>query len=104
MSATFQVDADTEKILVNDRWLSRTELSEFLIERLASMDYNVALLTSAVEYLDKTMSSMETFSVRLNPEMAAHLRESAEHSGQSAGAIIRHALAAYLMSNSGEKL
>ena len=61
----FEVDLDNERVFVDSRWLDRGELAKMLTERLASMDYNVGQLSSAIEFLDSTLKSLESFTVRL---------------------------------------
>ena len=69
----FEVDLDNERVFVDNRWLDRGELATMLTERLASMDYNVGKLSSAIEFLDSTLKTLESFTVRLTPDVAAHL-------------------------------
>lgn len=102
--AAFEVDLDREKVFISKRWLGRTELANLLTERLASLDYNVGQLASAIEHLDRTLGSLESFSLRLTPEVAEQLRQTAERQGQPAGAVIREALVSYLVGASLGKL
>jgi hypothetical protein len=104
MNDAFEVDLEKERIFVDNRWLSRTELAAMLAQRLASMDYNVGKLSMAIEYLDKTMKSLEHFSVRLTPEVAAQLTETAKRSGIPVGALIREAVISYLVGSALSKL
>ena len=100
----FEVDLDNEKIFVDNRWLSRTELAGALTERLASMDYSVGNLSAAIEQLDETLASLETFSVRLTPDVAAQLRETAGRQGAPIGSVIREAVVSYLVGAALSKL
>jgi hypothetical protein len=100
----FEVDLDNEKIFMDNRWLARTELAAMLTERLASMDYNVGRLSMAIEYLDKTIKALESFSVRLTPEVAAQLRDTANRGGLPIGAVIREAVVSYLVGGALSKL
>ena len=60
----FEVDLDNEKIFVDNRWLSRTELAGALTERLASMDYSVGNLSAAIEQLDETLAVIEAMKMQ----------------------------------------
>jgi len=104
MQHTFEVDLDNEKIFLDDKWYSRGELTGLLTQRLASMDYNVGKISSAIEHLDKTIKSLEGFSVRLTPETAAQLRETANRAGIPVGAVIREAVVSYLVGAALSKL
>ena len=101
---TFEVDLDNEKIFVGSRWLSRVDLASALTERLASMDYNIGGLSAAIEQLDSTLASLETFSVRLTPDVAAQLRETAGRLGLPIGAVVREAVVSYLVGAALSKL
>jgi hypothetical protein len=100
----FEVDLDNEKVFVDSKWLSRTELAKMLAERLATMDYNVGQLSMAIEHLDKTLKTLESFSVRLTPEVAAQLRDTAARTGLPIGAVIREAVVSYLVGGALSKL
>jgi hypothetical protein len=100
----FEVDLDNEKVFVDSRWLDRGELAKMLTERLASMDYNVGKLSSAIEFLDATLKSLESFTVRLTPDVAAQLRDSAARSSLPVGAVIREAVISYLVGAALSKL
>jgi len=104
MNAGFEVDLDKEKILVDDHWYDRAELARLLTERLASMDYNIARLSAAVEHLDTTIKSLEEFTVRLTPEVAAQLRQTADKNQLPVGAVIREAVISYLVGAALSKL
>lgn len=101
---TFDVDLDQEKIFFDQRWLSRAEMAGMLAQRLASMDYNIGRLSLAVEHLDRTLKSAETFSVRLSKETADQLRETAQRAGLPPGAMIREAVVSYLVGVALSKL
>lgn len=104
MNAGFEVDLDSEKILVDGHWYDRAGLAGLLSERLASMDYNIARLSAAVEHLDTTIKLSETFSVRLTPEVAAQLRQTAERNQMPPAAVIREAVVSYLVGAALSKL
>lgn len=104
MEYNFEVDLDNEKILVDNKWQTRGELAGMLSSRLASMDYNIGKLSSAIEHLDRTIKSLESFSVKLTPETAAQLRESASRSGLPVEALIREAVISYLVGAALSKL
>ena len=104
MQYAFEIDYDNEKVLVEDRWLGKQDLANMLAERLASMDYNVGRLSAALEFLDQSLKSLETFSVRLSPEVAAQLRQMAEAKGLATGAVIREAVVSYLIGAALTKL
>lgn len=101
---TFDVDLDQEKIFFDQRWLSRVDLAGMLAQRLASMDYNIGRLSLAVEHLDRTLKSAESFSVRLTKETAEQLRETARRAGLPPGAMIREAVVSYLVGVALSKL
>ena len=103
-TSKFEVDLDNERVFVDNRWLDRADLAKMLTERLASMDYNVGKLSSAIEYLDATIKSLESFSVRLTPDVAAQLRDNASRSNLPAGAVIREAVISYLVGAALSKL
>ena len=100
----FEVDLDNEKVFVDSRWLDRGELAKMLTERLASMDYNVGRLSSAIEFLDSTLKSLESFTVRLTPDVGAQLRDTATRSNLPVGAVIREAVISYLVGAALSKL
>ena len=100
----FEVDLDNERVFVDNRWMDRGELTKILTERLASMDYNVGRLSSAIEYLDSTLKSLESFTVRLTPDVAAQLRDTAFRSNLSASAVIRESVISYLVGAALSKL
>jgi len=100
----FEVDLDNEKVFMDNRWLARTELATMLTERLASMDYNVGRLSMAIEHLDKTIKALESFTVRLTPEVAAQLRDTANRGGLPIAAVIREAVVSYLVGGALSKL
>ena len=104
MQETFEVDLDNERVFVDNQWLSRTDLSSMLAKRLASMDFNVGQLSMALEHLDTTVKSLESFSVRLTPEVAAQLRQTATRTGLHHGAVIREAVVSYLVGAALSKL
>ena len=95
--SAFDVDLDNERVFVDSQWMSRTELAGMLSQRLASMDYNIGHLSSAIEHLDATLSSLESFTVRLTPDVATQLRDSAERLGLPSGAVVREAVISYLV-------
>jgi hypothetical protein len=103
-AAPFDVDLDREKVFVDNRWLGRNELAGMLSERLAAMDYSIGRLSSALEQLDDTLRSLESFSVRLTPDVAAQLRETAGKQGVPIGAVIREAVVSYLVGAALSKL
>ena len=100
----FEVDLDNEKVFMDNRWLARTDLATMLTERLASMDYNVGRLSMAIEHLDKTIRALESFTVRLTPEVAAQLRDTATRGGLPIAAVIREAVVSYLVGGALSKL
>ncbi|MBN2494491.1 MAG: hypothetical protein JXR96_07880 [Deltaproteobacteria bacterium] len=102
--APFEIDLDQEKVFFDSRWLSRTELAEMLAQRLASMDYNIARLSAAVEQLDRAVQAAESFSVRLSPEVAAQLRDTAARQSMPVGAVVREAVVSYLVGAALSKL
>ncbi|RME30407.1 MAG: hypothetical protein D6806_00275 [Deltaproteobacteria bacterium] len=104
MEHRFEVDYDNEKVLVDDRWLGKDDLAGMLAERLASMDYNIGKLSAALEFLDRSLKSLETFSVKLSPEVAAQLRQMAQSKGLAPGAVIREAVVSYLIGAALSKL
>jgi hypothetical protein len=104
MDPTFEINLEKETIFVDNKWYSRGELTTLLGQRLASMDYNIGVLASAVEHLDKTIKSLESFSVRLTPETAAQLRETASRAGVEVGAVIRESIISYLVGAALSKL
>ncbi len=104
MNVAFQVDYDNEKVFVENRWYSRAELARILTERLASLDYNIGALSAAVEYLDHTLRTLESFAVRLTPDVAGQLRETARRAGLPVEAVIREAVVSYLVGAALSKL
>jgi hypothetical protein len=104
MEESFEVDLDNERVFVDEQWLSRGDLANMLSQRLATMDYNVGRLSLAIEHLDKTIKMLESFSVRLTPEVAAQLRDTAARSGLNTGAVIREAVVSYLVGAALSKL
>lgn len=100
----FEVDLDNERVFVDNRWLDRSELASMLTERLASMDYNVGKLSSAIEFLDATLRSLQSFNVRLTPDVAAQLRDTAARSNLPVGAVIRESVISYLVGAALSKL
>lgn len=104
MGETFEVDLDNERVFIDNQWLTRADLAKKLSERLASMDYNVGRLSTALEHLDQTIKSLESFSVRLTPEVAAQLRDTAARSGTHLSAVIREAVVSYLVGAALSKL
>ena len=100
----FEVDLDNERVFVDSRWLDRGELAAMLTERLASMDYNVGKLSAAIEFLDSTLKSLESFTVRLTPDVAAQLRDTATRSNLPVGAVIRESVISYLVGAALSKL
>ncbi len=100
----FEVDLDNERVFVDNHWLDRTELAKMLTERLASMDYNVGRLSSAIEFLDSTIKSLQSFTVRLTPDVAAQLRDTAARSDLPVGAVVREAVISYLVGAALSKL
>jgi hypothetical protein len=93
----FEIDPDTEKVLVDSKWMSKAEMAAKLAERLASMDYHIGKLSAAMEYLDTNLKSFETFSVRLAPEVADQLRQAAGRQSVHVAALIREAVVSYLV-------
>ena len=104
MGQTFEIDLDNEKVFMDNRWYSRADLTGMLTQRLASMDYNVGNISTAIEQLDQTIKNMESFSVKLTPETAAQLRDSANRSNLPIGAVIREAVISYLVGAALSKL
>ena len=104
MVQTFEIDLDNEKVFMDNKWYTRADLAGMLTERLASMDYNVGNISTAIEQLDHTIKTMESFSVRLTPETAAQLRDSASRSDLPVGAVIREAVISYLVGAALSKL
>jgi hypothetical protein len=100
----FDVDLDNEKVFYDNRWMSRADLAALLGQRLASMDYNIARLSSAIEHLDRTLKTLETFSVKLTPETAAQLKETAHRTGITVGGVIRESVISYLVGVALSKL
>jgi hypothetical protein len=100
----FRVDYENEKVFVDNRWYSRTELARLLTERLAALDYNIGTLSAAIEYLDQTLRSLQSFTVRLPPEIAAQLQEAAQKARLPAEALIREAVVSYLLGAALSKL
>ncbi len=101
---TFEVDLDNEKIFVDNRWMSRADLTGMLSQRLASMDYNIGRLATAVEHLDNAIKTLQSFTVRLTPDVAAQLKETAGRLGLPIGAVIREAVVSYLVGAALSKL
>ena len=93
----FEIDPDTEKVLVENKWMSKADMAGRLAERLASMDYHIGRLSAAMEYLDTNLKSFETFSVRLAPEVADQLRQAAGRQSVHVAALIREAVVSYLV-------
>jgi hypothetical protein len=104
MDEGFEVDLDNEKVFLDNRWFSRADLAGLLSQRLASMDYNIGRLSGAIEHLDRTLKTLESFSVRLTPEVAAQLKETARRTGLNTAAVIREAVISYLVGVALSKL
>ena len=100
----YGIDLEQERVFVDQRWMSRAELTELLTQRLASMDYNVAQLSAAVEQLDYALKMAESFSVRLPPEVAAQLKDTADRQGMAPASVIREAVVSYLVGAALSKL
>ena len=100
----FDIDLEQERVFVDQRWLDRAGVTELLTQRLASMDYNVAQLSAAMEQLDLALKQAETFDVRLPPEVAAQLKDIAARQGMPVGSVIREAVVSYLVGAALSKL
>ncbi len=100
----YEIDLEQERIFVDQRWMGRVDLTSQLTQRLASMDYNVAHLSAAVEQLDHAIKSAESFSVRLPADVAAQLKDTAGRLGSPVGSVLREAVVSYLVGAALSKL
>ena len=103
-NSVYEIDLEQERIFVDQRWRGRVDLTGRLTQRLASMDYNVAHLSAAVEQLDHAIKSAETFSVRLPADVALQLKDTAGRQGVPVASVIRESVVSYRVGAALSKL
>ena len=96
MGELFQVDIDSERVQVNGQWLSFDEITDEIRARVTRGDFHVAQLSTALETLEQTLSTLETIELKLSPRLLQAYRELASGQGESLDSVCRKALRLHL--------
>jgi hypothetical protein len=95
-SVRYEVDLEAERVLFEGEWLRREDLSARIQRALASLDFRVSGLGSALEYLGWALGVARPYQVRLMPEDAERLEQLSRRASVDPRSLLRHAALAYL--------
>lgn len=93
MSATLEIDLETEKAMVDGEWLSRDELWERMNASIGAKDYkNISRLASLLEQVDTALVGAKSITIKLSGEHFARLEVAGQKLGKSPAVFAREVL------------
>lgn len=92
----YEVDLDQETIRFEDEWLGRQQLADKIKSMIDSQNYSISTAGQALEYLERTLSDVRTFKVKLSAADATRVERHAQRSNIALAAFVRQAVQAYL--------
>jgi hypothetical protein len=95
-TGSYSVDIDAQKVNFGGEWLAKDELAEKIRKMIESQDFKIGAAGNALEFLQKTMTNIQEFSVKIGSSDAVCLEKHAQRAGLETGVFIRQAILAYL--------
>ena len=93
---SYDVDIDAQKVNFEGEWLNKDELAEKIRKMIDGQDFRIGAVGNALEFLQKTMTNIQEFSVKIGPADADSVDKHAKRAGLETGVFIRQAILAYL--------
>lgn len=93
MMARFEVDLETDRILFDNNWLTREELTAKIQQMLAAGDFKITRYSEALEYLAQTVAGARSLSLKLTQEQYARIEAAAQKAGKPVHVYGRELLA-----------
>ena len=91
-----KVNLDEGTILVDDKWLSKEDLSKVIKEKMEKGDYTIGNIAGALEELERVLAGSGELTARVPKDVFESYSTLGEKSGESARAWVRKGLMAYL--------
>jgi hypothetical protein len=92
----YEVDLDQGTIRFENEWLGRQQLADKIKSMIESQNYSISNAGQALEFLERTLSDVRTFKVKLSAADATRVEQHAQRSGIALAAFVRQAVQAYL--------
>ena len=96
MTARFEVDLETDRVLFDNNWLTREELTAKIQQMLAAGDFKITRHSEALEFLAQTIAGARSLTVKLSQDQYARLEAAAQKAGKPVHAYGRDLLAQVL--------
>lgn len=92
MSEHFEIDLESELIEIDGAWLSRSDLSNRITQKIAAGDFKVSRLAGALEALDQEIAAAKTVTFRVSAATFAKLEAAGQALGRSPSTYARDLL------------